>query len=49
MSRFTHAQWRRLSLPVRMLWWRETDYSEREPSAELVEAVKAALAPAEPR
>jgi hypothetical protein len=27
-----------------MRWWQETEYSKREPSAELVETVKAALA-----
>jgi hypothetical protein len=34
---------------MRQRWWHETEYSEREPSAELVEAVKAALAAAEAR
>ena len=42
ISRFTHAQRRRLPLPVPMRWWQETDYSLEEPSAELDEAVKGA-------
>jgi hypothetical protein len=49
ISHFTHAEWRRLPLSIRMRWWDETDFSEREPSAELVDAVKAALAAAEAR
>jgi hypothetical protein len=49
MTRFTHDQWRRLPKELRFRWWRETFYSELEPSAELVEAVKAALAAAEAR
>jgi hypothetical protein len=44
MTRFTHDQWWRLPKEMRFRWWRETFYSELEPSAELVEAVKAALA-----
>jgi hypothetical protein len=35
-SLFTHEQWWLLPFPLRMRWWQETDYSEREPSAELV-------------
>jgi hypothetical protein len=48
-SRFTREQWWHLPLPLRIRWWQETEYSMRVPSPELVEAVKAALAAAEPR
>jgi hypothetical protein len=34
---------------MRMRWWQETDFSEREPSEKLVEGVKAALAAKEAR
>jgi hypothetical protein len=49
MTRFTHDQWRRLPKELRFRWWKETFYSEEEPSAELVEAVTTALAAGEPR
>jgi hypothetical protein len=44
MTRFTHRQWFSLPKELRFRWWQETFYSELEPSPELVEAVKAALA-----
>lgn len=32
---FTRAQWFALPLRLRQRWWRETDFSTREPSPEL--------------
>ena len=47
-TRFTRGQWFSLPLSLAHAVVQETDYSREEPSAELVEAVKAALAAKEP-
>jgi len=40
---FTRQEWFTLPLKLRQRWWWETDYSMKPPSAELLEAIKAAL------
>lgn len=40
---FTREEWFRLPLPLRQRWWRETDYSRMQPSADLLAAVQAEL------
>ncbi len=44
---FTREQWFSLPLPLRLQWWRETDYSRNPLAAsdELRAAINAALAP----
>jgi hypothetical protein len=38
-SHFCRRHWFGLPLPVRVLWWEETDYGKREPTPELVAKV----------
>lgn len=40
---FCTPHWRALSLSMRRLWWRETDYSRLPPSPELIEVARNAL------
>ena len=35
-------QWFKLPLPLRQRWWRETDYSKKAPSPDLVRDIVAA-------
>jgi hypothetical protein len=35
-------QWFKLPLPLRQRWWRETDYSKKAPSPDLVREIVAA-------
>jgi hypothetical protein len=39
-SRFARAQWFALPLELRQRWWAETDYGTREPSPELMAAMR---------
>ena len=36
-------QWSKLPLKLRQRWWRETDYGKREPSDDLVKAIREVL------
>jgi hypothetical protein len=38
--RWTREEWFALPLEVRQRWWRDTDYSKREPSPEMIEAIE---------
>jgi len=39
---FCRQHWYKLPLKMRRRWWRETSYGTREPSSELVEAIRTA-------
>jgi hypothetical protein len=38
----SRQQWFRLPLPLRQRWWRETDYSRKQPSPDLIRVIVAA-------
>ena len=40
---FTRAQWFAMPLKLRQRWWKETSYSEWQPSADLLEACDDAI------
>jgi hypothetical protein len=41
MTVLTHARWFSLPLKLRQRWWKETDYGNLPPSAELMAEIEA--------